>query len=43
MGQKRAILAEVLTVTVKPTTSGRYFDSDAVDVELTYRARSVIR
>ena len=45
LGQKRAILAEVLAVTVLPTTSGgrapdgSYFNRDAVRVELTERAR----
>jgi DNA invertase Pin-like site-specific DNA recombinase len=48
MGQKRAILAEVLKVTVLPTTSGgrapdgSYFNADAVRVELTEQARSRI-
>ena len=48
MGQKRAILREVLTVTVLPTTSGgrapdgSYFNADAVRVELSQRARGVL-
>ena len=48
MGQKRAILAEVLTVTVLPTKSGgrapdgSYFNQAAVRVELTERARSAL-
>jgi site-specific DNA recombinase len=46
MGQKRAILADVLTVTVKPTTrggrapDGNYFNRDGVDIALTEQARS---
>jgi DNA invertase Pin-like site-specific DNA recombinase len=46
LGQKRAILAEVLIVTVLPTTAGgrapdgSYFNADAVRVALTDRARS---
>ena len=46
MGQKRAILAEVLTVTVLPATGGgrapdgSYFNSDSVHIELTDRARA---
>jgi hypothetical protein len=45
MGQKRAILAEVLTVTVLPGGNGgrvpvgSYFNPDSVDVQLTERAR----
>jgi site-specific DNA recombinase len=48
MGQKRAILAEVLTVTVLPTTGGgrapdgSYFNQDAVRIELTGQARSAL-
>lgn len=48
LGQKRAILGEVLTVTVLPTTSGgrapdgSYFNTDAVSVELSERARPVL-
>jgi site-specific DNA recombinase len=46
LGQKRAILAEVLTVTVLPggrggrAPDGSYFNPDGVCVELTERARS---
>ncbi len=45
MGQKRAILAETLVVTVLPTNSGGrvpgggYFNRDAIDIQLTDRAR----
>jgi site-specific DNA recombinase len=45
MGQKRAILAEMLTVTILPATGGgrapdgSYFNKDAVDIQLTERAR----
>jgi DNA invertase Pin-like site-specific DNA recombinase len=48
MGQKRAILAEVFTVTVLPTKGGgrapdgSYFNQDAVLIELTERARSAL-
>ena len=48
MGQKRAILGEVLTVTVLPTKSGgrapdgSYFNQEAVRIELTERARSAL-
>ena len=47
MGQKRAILAETLVVTVLPTNSGGrvpgggYFNRDAIDIQLTDRARGV--
>jgi len=45
MGQKRAILAEVLTVTVLPGGNGRapdgsYFNTDTVRIELTDRAQA---
>jgi hypothetical protein len=45
MGQKRAILTEVLAVTLKPVAAGRapdgsYFNPDSVDIQLTERARS---
>ena len=49
LGQQRAILAEVLTVTVLPTRSGgrapdgSYFNADAVDIALTERAAAVTR
>ena len=49
MGQKRAILAEVLKVTVLPApgggrhAGGSYFNTEAVDIQLTDRARGVIR
>ncbi len=49
MGQKRAILAEVLTVTVMPTTrggrapDGSYFDTRSILVAPTDRARSVLK
>lgn len=49
MGQKRAILAEVLKVTILPAVGGgrapdgSYFNRDAVDIQLTDRARGVIR
>jgi site-specific DNA recombinase len=45
LGQQRAILAEVLTVTVQPTTGGgrapdgSYFNAASVDIALTERAR----
>jgi site-specific DNA recombinase len=48
MGQKRAILAEVLVVTILPASrggrapDGSYFNPDAVDIGLTDRARGVI-
>ncbi|MGO9030733.1 recombinase family protein [Mycobacterium sp.] len=47
MGQKRAILAETLVVTVLPTNSGGrvpgggYFNRAAIDIQLTDRARGV--
>ena len=47
LGQQRAILAEVLTVTVQPTTGGgrapdgSYFNSASVDIALTERARAI--
>ncbi|MBZ4580998.1 recombinase family protein [Mycobacterium avium] len=46
MGQKRAILAEVLTVTILPSPGGGrhaggvYFNADAVDIALTDKARA---
>jgi site-specific DNA recombinase len=46
MGQKRAVLAEVLKVTILPAIGGgrapdgSYFNPDAVDIQLTDRARS---
>jgi site-specific DNA recombinase len=46
MGQKRAILAEVLKVTVKPggkggrAPDGSYFNSGSIDIELTERAQA---
>ena len=50
IGQKRAILAEVLTVTVLPTNGkggrapdGSYFNPPSVGIELTERARGVLR
>jgi site-specific DNA recombinase len=48
LGQKRAILAEVLTITVLPTTGGgrapdgSYFNQDAVRIEQTELARSAL-
>jgi site-specific DNA recombinase len=45
MGQKRAILAEMLVVTVNPTTSGgrapdgTYFNTGAIHIDLTEQAR----
>lgn len=49
MGQKRAILAEVLTVTVKSTgrsggrfAGGGYFNPEAVDIKLTERAQACL-
>ncbi len=49
MGQKRAILAEVLTVTVNPTTGGgrapdgSYFNTDSVDIALSERAAAALK
>ena len=49
LGQQRAILAEVLTVTVQPTTGGgrapdgSYFNTELVDIALTERAAAVTR
>ena len=46
MGQKRAVLAKVLKVTILPAIGGgrapdgSYFNPDAVDIQLTDRARS---
>lgn len=46
MGQKRAILSEVLVVTVKPAPgggrapNGSYFNPDSIGIALTERARS---
>ena len=45
-GQKRAILAEILTVTILPSPGGgrheggTYFNEGAVDIALTERARA---
>ncbi len=48
LGQKRAILAEMLVVTVKPTTrggrapDGSYFKTSDIDIQLTERARGAL-
>jgi site-specific DNA recombinase len=48
MGEKRAILAEMLKVTVKPTpgggryANGSYFNTNAIDIDLTEHARGQI-
>ena len=49
LGQQRAILAEVLTVTVLPATGGgrapdgTYFNPASVGIELTERAAAAAR
>jgi hypothetical protein len=49
MGQKRAILSEVLVVTVKSAPGGgrapdgSYFNTDSIDIVLTEQARARLR
>lgn len=43
MGQKRAVLAEVFTVTVNPAAPSRYFDTDSVDFTLSARAAAALK